>query len=295
MKTNGAAGPSNLDADNWKIILCSKVFGNEGIDLCKALAKATRLLASTRVDSESISALMSCSLIPLDKDPGLRPIGIGEVLRRILAKAVTTVLKPDLKNAAGGVHLCVGQEGGCEAAVHAMVETFKEDNCHGIIQVDANNAFNTINRKVLLHNISYLCPEITLFTINCYSLPARLYVVGGYELESKEGTTQGDPIAMPIYAIGIKPLLLTLNREHSEVKLCAIADDLAGAGELVHLRQWWDRVVSKGPIIGYTAKPEKSWFKPDVHLTNSVARNFRGENSDGSELLTHAHNAPDQI
>ena len=163
--------------------------------------KAARIIATKRIDSRLISALMACSLIPLDKDPVLRPIGIGEVLRRILAKAVTTVLKADLKKAACGLQLCVGQEGGCEAAVHAMVDIFEDHNCQGIIQIDATNAFNTINRKVLLHNISYLCPEIAIFTINCYPLPARLIVVGGHEIDSKEGATQGDPIAMPIYAI----------------------------------------------------------------------------------------------
>ena len=53
-------------------------------------------------------------------------MGIGEVLTRILAKAVTAVLKPDLKKAAGGLQLCVGQE----AAVHAMVDIFEDESCH---------------------------------------------------------------------------------------------------------------------------------------------------------------------
>ena len=39
---------------------------------------------------------MACRLIPLDKNPGLRPIGIGEVLRRIIGKAVSITLRKDL-------------------------------------------------------------------------------------------------------------------------------------------------------------------------------------------------------
>ena len=145
IKTNGAAGPSNLDADSWKRILASKLFGIEGNDLCKSIATMTRILCTTFVkDINSISSLMACSLIPLDKSPGLRPIGIGEVLRRIIAKSVTGILRNDLTNSAGGIQLCVGQDGGSEAAIHAMVDTHDDDNCQGLIQVDANNAFNCI-------------------------------------------------------------------------------------------------------------------------------------------------------
>ena len=102
--------------------------------------------------------MVACRLIPLDKDPGLRPIGIGEVLRRIIGKIVVRILKPDLQESAGELQMCVGQEGGCEAGVHAMHDLYQEEDTHGIIQVDANNAFNVINRQVFLHNIKVICP-----------------------------------------------------------------------------------------------------------------------------------------
>ena len=75
------------------------------------------------------------------------------------------------------------------------------------LQVDVTNAFNKINRKVMLHNVKILCPYLSAYVYNCYSLPARLFVQGGKELKSLEGITQGDPIASSIYAIGILPLL----------------------------------------------------------------------------------------
>ena len=53
-------------------------------------------------------------------------------------------------------------------------------------------------------------PEIGAFVRNCYALPSRLYVIGGSELKSCEGTTQGDPAAMMIYAIAKMSLLLML-------------------------------------------------------------------------------------
>ena len=124
--------------------------------------------------------------------------------------------------------MCVGNQGGVEAAVHAMVDIFSEDSNHGLIQVDANNAFNSINRNVLLNNVFHICPEIAIYTYNCYSMPARLFVTGGGEIKSEEGTTQGDPIAMPIYAIGLDPLLNKL-KTCIGVSQSGFADDLSGA------------------------------------------------------------------
>ena len=160
IKTKGAAGPSFFTADDWRRMLGSKLFGKEGMDLCRAISNLAKKLCTKKVeDLSSITSLMACRLIPLDKNPCLRPIGIDEVLRRIIGKAVNNVLGNDLKSVAGGLQLCVGQEGGAEAGIHGMREIFEDDDTEGLIQVDANNAFNTLNRAVLLHNIKYLCQK----------------------------------------------------------------------------------------------------------------------------------------
>ena len=91
-----------------------------------------------------------------------------------------------------------------------MSDIYNDDNTHGIIQVDANNAFNTINRKMFLHNIKVICPEVSTFISNCYQKPARLFVAGGIEILSQEGTTQGDPASMYVYGLGLVPLLMLM-------------------------------------------------------------------------------------
>ena len=74
----------------------------------------------------NIEAYIACRLIPLDKNPGVRPIGIGEVLRRRIGKSVLSVVKQDVLEAAGNLQLCAGQPGGCEAAVHAVSDILKK-------------------------------------------------------------------------------------------------------------------------------------------------------------------------
>ena len=84
--THGAAGPSGVDAFAWQH-LCSS-FGNASVDLCNALASVARCLATTEIDPAILAPFVACRLIPLDKNPGVRPIGIGDVPQRILAKAI---------------------------------------------------------------------------------------------------------------------------------------------------------------------------------------------------------------
>ena len=112
-------------------------------------------------------AYTACRLIPLDKCPGVRPIGIGEVARRIIGKAVMKTTKQDLQRAVGSLQLCPGQDAGCKADVHAMTRIFSEENTEAMIFVDASNAFNRLNRQVTLLNSEAICPLQKCFMAVC--------------------------------------------------------------------------------------------------------------------------------
>ena len=60
----------------------------------------------------------SCTLIPLDKNPGIQPIGVREVLKRIIGKTISTFLKEEIKLAAGPLQVCDGDSASAEAAVY---------------------------------------------------------------------------------------------------------------------------------------------------------------------------------
>ena len=87
MKTRGGSGPSGMDADGWRHILLSKNFGDAPNDLCRAIASVIKKLCTENLRSNNMEALLASRLIRLDKHPGLRPIGVGEVLRRITGKS----------------------------------------------------------------------------------------------------------------------------------------------------------------------------------------------------------------
>ena len=272
LSTSGAAGPSGIDARGWRR-LCSS-FHSASNDLCHSLARLAQRMCTEYVHPDGLSAFVASRLIALDKNPGVRPIGVGEVSRRIIAKAVLSIIRVDIQEATGSLQLCSGQTSGCEAAVHALNEAYHQDDAEAVLLVDATNAFNCLNREAALRNIQHLCPPLATILINTYRQPVNLFVDGS-TLLSQEGTTQGDPLAMSMYAVGILPLIQQTNKN---VKQAWYADDATAVGKVSDLKAWWDDLVSKGPRLGYFVNASKtSLVVKESHLA-SATRFFENTN-----------------
>ena len=95
--------------------MASNQFGSNSSDLCKTFAEVIKKLCITEDLSSSLEALLARRLIPLDKNAGLPPIGIVEVLCRIASKMVVSRIQEDITSAVGSLQVCAGQETGCEA------------------------------------------------------------------------------------------------------------------------------------------------------------------------------------
>jgi hypothetical protein len=113
---NGSAGPSGLNADGLKRILCSKSFGKKSEELRYKVAQIARRLCTDEIEPGHLQSFTASRLVPLSKDGGngVRPIGIGEVLRRVIAKSVMRLLKLDVIEGSGSLQVCSGQQSGCE-------------------------------------------------------------------------------------------------------------------------------------------------------------------------------------
>ena len=133
------------------------------------MASVARCLSTTLVDSAVLMPFVACQLFPLDKHLGVYHIGIGDVPCRIIAKAILLSVGDDVVSAAGPLQICAGHAAGSEAAVHAMQDMFQTADCEAALLVDASNAFNSINLKAALHNISILCPALSTVLRNTYS------------------------------------------------------------------------------------------------------------------------------
>ena len=191
-----------------------------------------------------------------------------------MTKTALYVIRDDIQAAAGPHQLCAGQIVGTEAAVHVVRSVFNHNDSDVILLVDATNVFNSLNRSVALHNIQQLCPPLARILINTYHSPASLFVCGDTIL-SEEGTTQGKPLAMPIYAIAMIPLIRRLKNDVTQVWY---ADDVCVCGRLASLCQWWDQLCELGPGFGYFPNALKTWLAVKDRCHSEAEVIFAGTN-----------------
>ena len=303
----GSGGPSLIDSDTWKQFLCSKAYGNVSTELCQAVAEFAKILCTEDVHPECLTEFIACRLVPLDKGatsdgtPGVRPVGIGEVLRRITGKLLIGVIKDDITHSAGPLQTCTGVKAGIEAAIHAMRQVFEDSDSEAVLLVDAENAFNNINRQAALQNIKELCPPFHQYLSNTYQTAAKLIIPGERTYDtiySEEGCTQGDVAAMAMYGIAVKPLIAKLsssvNTDHC--KQVWYADDSSAAGKLLEMKKWWDILCTTGPKYGYLPLPKKTILivKPEfeqqakeIFKNTNVKITTAGERHMGAVIGSH--------
>ena len=254
---HGGAGPGGTTSEHWRSFLL--YHGTHSAKLREAIASLTRLLANEVVDWVLIRALMSSRLIALNKNPGVRPIGVGEVLRRLLGKAMVLTTGVDVEELCGADQLCSGLKGGIEGAIHSVNRLFNMSSSSGgcVLMVDAKNAFNSVNRVTGLWSARHLWPRCSRYLFNTYRGYSSLWVNGHPDsLLSREGVTQGDPLSMCFYAVALMPLVMKL--KSLDWTQTWYADDSACTGSLPDVKRWFELLMKEGPKYGYHPEPSKS-------------------------------------
>ena len=140
-----SAGPSGIDA----------LPGPASSNLCNGIAGVAQRICTSRVSPSALNALLVRHFVPLNKNPGMHPIGVGDIVRRMIGKAIMRAVKEDVMFSAGPLQVCSSIPSGGEAAVHAARELFEKSKIKRVLLVDASNAFNSLNRKVTAHTTEH--------------------------------------------------------------------------------------------------------------------------------------------
>ena len=162
--------------------------------------------------------LCASRLTPLVKpDGGTRPIAVGELLFRLVAKVLLRhYFKPDmlLPNQLG-----VGSKGGVEPVVRAVQRALDDElpkSCTHLVSLDFTNAFNTVDRRDLAAGLRDFAPAFYRAGRWIYGSSSKLAVTGAdgavETLESSQGVRQGDPLGPLFFSVAIRRTLDDLVR-----------------------------------------------------------------------------------
>ena len=144
-------------------------------------------LANKSPPWSSYKAFMSVLLIALYKQPGVRPVGVGETCCQLFAKCVLKVTGPGDTHACKDVHIWVGSRAGIHGAVYRVQSIWDANSTKEI------GTFYLLTQKIpLMRSIELeCCGQFVIY--GCLKLILFLTaIVTGHRLSWETGT--GRPI-----------------------------------------------------------------------------------------------------
>ena len=184
------------------------------------------------------------------KDGGIRPIAVGNILRRLTAKTIARRVQERAASLLAPHQLGVGVQNGCEAILHTVRKVLESDPSLYCLQADFQNAFNLVSREAGLEEVARLFPEILAWTSTCYGQASHLQF-GITSISSECGWQQGDPLASLLFSLVLHPLLTSIKEKVPGLAAHAwYLDDGTFVGKVEELEQVLDILVREGPARG---------------------------------------------
>ena len=151
-----AAGPDKIVPQIFKDLV-SKSNGSAGLNFLKSLTKLINLIGDGKLPESLRPFFFGAKLIALIKiDGGLRPIAIGNTLRRIASKCAGSKAFSERQNFFGNVQVGCGTKRGAEIAAHSFRNLIERDDNPKrtvLLKLDFKNAFNSLNRETMLNHV----------------------------------------------------------------------------------------------------------------------------------------------
>ena len=218
--------------------------------------------------------IASATLVPLTtKTDGTRPIGVGEVHRRLVSKmGMQSISKDRLREVFGTTQLAF-ERNGCETITHALRYLFKQDHSDGplfTLGMDGANAFGNIDRAFMFQEIRHLFPELAAYIEFCYGKPPRMFL-GVRHFLLHCGVQQGDPLSPLLFCLVLRLLTQDIDAGLPEGATLPLhtwyMDDMNISGQAQAVSSACQSALKHGPKYGIHFDTNPATAKSTLHVT----------------------------
>ena len=175
--------------------LIAKSNGPIGNELLQKLTSVLNIVLEVKIPVGLRLFFFGAKLIGLrKKDGGVRPIAVGNTLRRICSKCVSSLATDQRQIDFYGTQFGCGTSRGAEIAAHVfrtIIENKKNPE-NVILKMDFKNASNSLKRDKMLDTVFRKRRQLYNYTHSAYSETSHLFK-GVKVIQSQEGCQQEDP------------------------------------------------------------------------------------------------------
>ena len=195
---------------------------------CSAIAKGI-------LPTAAVKLLSSSWLIAIPKPNGdIRPIAVGEALRRITARIICLQKKESFAEFFSPIQFGVSTKCGSELIAHHISLSLQNNPEWIVLKTDVRNAFNSVSRCHLLEQVFQSFPDLSSHAQQMYGgFSSLVYMQGSTPviISSEEGVHQGDPLGPALFAIAIHQCLTNLQSSYSKIRVLSYLDDVFLMGD----------------------------------------------------------------
>lgn len=202
------------------------------------LTDVVNRVLSGEVPASAVPIFAGGELIALNKCPGVRPIAMGDLVRKIATSCVVVAKKDDIRAFFEPLQFALGTKNGGELISYRVREYIEKninnpDAC--IVQLDAINAWNTSNRALNLKLALQHFPDMARVAYMLYGEHSWLRYNGERApFDSAEGVAQGCLLGVFLFALSVH---------------CTVAQPVAQAFPSLEVHGWYaDDSSFGGPI-----------------------------------------------
>ena len=232
-----------------------------GRRLLSSLTRLCNCITRGELPHHARDLLFASNLTALrKKDGGIRPIAVGNTIRRLAAKAACRPTIRSLSREFAPTQLGVGVPGGCEAAAHAVRSLVNDVSrvCGAgegriLVKLDMQNAFNSIRRDHLLEVCHRRAPSIYPLVHSAYADHSLLFASGEF-INSEAGVQQGDPLGPLLFSLGVDDIARSVS---APVNIWYLDDATIGGTPEIVLNAL-KRIIPSLAAVGLIVNPAKS-------------------------------------